>query len=173
MRLLGNPKCFELSAFESKAFFSLNFTTKFRWNFLKNDLTGLSKNLHASSTQSLLSESVKMWNESPQEIWAWLVQMFWRLMETRGCARRCPWNVCYASSRSVVWVCEIFLFFWKVLFSNVTRGRSVQVFFLEDIGNKNLFSTDCFLYTAQTQQSRMFFIYSFFIIFIGLRLFVI
>jgi len=37
-------------------FFSLNYTTKFKWNFLKKGSTGISKNLHARSRHSLLSE---------------------------------------------------------------------------------------------------------------------
>ena len=35
--------------YESKVFFKSNLTTKFKCNFLKKDLTGISKNRHADS----------------------------------------------------------------------------------------------------------------------------
>ena len=40
-------------------FFSLNHTTKFKWNFLKKSCTGNCKNLHAMSKLSLPSETEK------------------------------------------------------------------------------------------------------------------
>ena len=40
-------------------FFSLNYTTKFKWNCLKKPWTGISKNLNARSRHSVFSESEK------------------------------------------------------------------------------------------------------------------
>ena len=40
-------------------FFSLNYTAMFKWNYLIQGPTGISKNLNASSRQNLFSEYEK------------------------------------------------------------------------------------------------------------------
>ena len=93
--------------FELPAFFSLNYTAKFKRNFLKKGSKGISKNLHFRSRHSLLSESVKTSGVS-------LCQTYF-IAEVNG--------ACFLKSEFSVFFCSNYKSFLWILFGIILHSQ--------------------------------------------------